>query len=218
MTDFLKGYPPPPPPNADALAKIKAAVDVELAKKAPVRSWQREALMLWGAPFGVFVIVAVGLLISGALREGALASRLLTVLPLLAAAALCAFAALAPRRPGVRLVAVSAAVSSALLLVVARSGITAVSAVPEWVCTALHLASAIVPVLVAVLMLRGVAPSPLRAAVAGLAMGTTGAMLGELACGQGLRHVAVFHLGAWALVVLACIGFSRVVVPRSYAP
>lgn len=217
MTDLLKRYPPPAP-DADALAKIQASVNAELGKKKPVRSWQREALMLWGAPFGVFLIVAAGLLVAGALREGTLASRLLTVLPLLSAAALCAFAALAPRRRSVRLIAVLAAATAALLLVVARGGITAVSATPEWVCTALHLASAIVPVLVAVWMLRGVAPSPMRAAVAGLAMGSTGAMLGELACGQGMRHVAVFHLGAWALVVLTCVVASRVVTPRSYAP
>lgn len=217
MTDFLDKYSVEPA-KADSLAKINAAVKAELSAKKKVRTWQQEALMLFGASFGVFLVLAIAVLITGAARAEALPTRVVTVLPLLAASALCAFAALAPRRRMVRVAALLSAICAAVLLVVARSGVTSISTTPEWVCTALHVASAIVPIFAAVMFLRGTAPSPLRAAVAGLAMGTTGAMLGELVCEQGLRHVALFHLGAWAIVVAACLVLSRIVPPRSYAP
>jgi hypothetical protein len=217
MTDFLDKLKVEPA-EPDALAKINAAVKSELAQKKPVRSWQQQALMLFGASFGVFVVVAIAVLLSGAARSEVLPSKVGTLLPMIAASALCAFAALAPRRRLIRIAAMFSALSAAVLLVVARAGVDRVSPTPEWVCTALHVAAAVVPIFAAVMILRGTAPSPLRAAVAGLAMGTTGAMLGELVCEQGLRHVAIFHLGAWAIVVAACVALSSVVRPRSYAP
>lgn len=215
MTDFLGKYSPEPA-DPEALNKIRASVSNELG--LPARSWKGQALMLFGASFGVFAIVAVVVLAIGQARAELLPTRLVTLFPLMATSALCAFAALAPRRRSIRIAAIFSALSSGVLLVVARSGVDRISATPEWVCTALHVAAAVVPVIAAVLLLRSTAPSPLRAAVAGLSMGTTGAMLGELVCEQGLRHVALFHLGAWAIVVALCLVVSRLVPPRSYAP
>jgi ABC-type dipeptide/oligopeptide/nickel transport system ATPase component len=52
----------------------------------------------------------------------------------------------------------------------------------------------------------------------GVSAGTTGAMVGELACGRDATHVLLFHVTAWVAVVAAGALLSRVVRPRSYAP
>lgn len=217
MSDLLGKYAPDPADDA-ALARVRAAVSAELSSKKPVRTWKSEALMMFGASFAQFLLVAVVVLMTGYARSEILPAKLLTVVPLLATAAFSSFAALAPRRRGIRIAAVFSALSAAVLLVSARAGIERLSPTPEWVCTALHISAAILPVVVATLLLRGTAPNPLRAAVAGLSMGTTGAMLGELVCEQGLRHVALYHLGAWVTVVLLCVIASRTMKPTSYAP
>jgi hypothetical protein len=71
---------------------------------------------------------------------------------------------------------------------------------------------------VVVVLLRGMAPSPLRSVVAGLAAGSTGAVVGELVCAQSAAHVALFHLTTWGAVGLAVVILSSTLSPRSYAP
>jgi hypothetical protein len=51
-----------------------------------------------------------------------------------------------------------------------------------------------------------------------LAVGTTGALLGELMCGRNASHIAVFHLASWALAAVAVVALSYASKRRSFAP
>jgi hypothetical protein len=70
----------------------------------------------------------------------------------------------------------------------------------------------------ALLLLRKMAFNLSRAVVAGLAVGTTGALLGELMCGRNAAHIAVFHLASWVLASLAVVALSTRISRRSFAP
>ncbi|MBL8958017.1 MAG: DUF1109 domain-containing protein, partial [Myxococcaceae bacterium] len=62
------------------------------------------------------------------------------------------------------------------------------------------------------------APHPVRAALAGLAVGTCGALIGEVGCAQPWQHVLVYHLSAWLALMGACAVFARRLARSSYAP
>jgi hypothetical protein len=100
----------------------------------------------------------------------------------------------------------------------ARGPAWAESTLPEWVCTLSHVGVGLVPLVVAVTVLRGAAFRPLRALLAGLSVGTTGAFLGELACTQSWQHVVGYHLSAWAIAAVATLVVSLSLEPRSFAP
>jgi len=137
---------------------------------------------------------------------------------LLVTSTVCAWAALSPRGRVPRRWGVGLAMACAATLVFARGTPNTTPTLPAWVCTASHLALGIVPLVVALVALRGAVFQPLRALCAGLSVGTTGAFIGELACEQDWRHVASYHLFAWALLALVALVLSRSLKPRSYAP
>lgn len=111
-----------------------------------------------------------------------------------------------------------AALSAGALVWTRPAEVASLSTTPEWVCTASPLAAAVPAAAVALWMLRGMAFKLSRAVVAGLAVGTTGALLGELMCGRNAAHVAVFHLGSWALASVAVVALSARLSRRSFAP
>jgi hypothetical protein len=92
------------------------------------------------------------------------------------------------------------------------------STTPEWVCTVSHLGLGAGPLGLMLAMLRKSALSAARTALAGLAVGATGAMLGELACEQSWVHVATFHLSAWLGLAVVAMLVARRLAPRSFAP
>jgi hypothetical protein len=124
---------------------------------------------------------------------------------------------LAPRRRGQVLAGFVVAGAGLIGLVAMRGAGTPSSAAP-WVCTLSHLSIGAAPLLLALALLRKSAIGPARAALAGLAVGTTGAMIGEIGCEQGWMHVLVWHLSAWVALAIVAGLVSRRLMPRSFAP
>ena len=85
-------------------------------------------------------------------------------------------------------------------------------------CASCCLGLALPAAVVALWMLRGMAFNLSRAIAAGLAVGTTGALLGELMCGRDAAHIAVFHLSSWTLAAIAVAALSTRLTRRSFAP
>ncbi|RKH10028.1 DUF1109 family protein [Corallococcus sp. CA053C] len=208
------------PPRLDpgALERALAASRAELALGRPVRRWRPQAVGLFAASAGMALATTAVFVALGRTTGSAVLGRAPMLAMLLATSAVCSWAALSPRGQQLRWVGVGMALVSAALLVLTRGAMREPSSLPEWVCTASHVAVALVPVAVALAVLRWAAFNPLRAAVAGLAAGTVGAFVGELACGLGAGHVAAYHLGAWALVALMTGALSKRLKPRTYAP
>lgn len=201
-----------------ALTRALESARGELALNQPVRHWRTQAAWVMASSFAIALLVAGVLLAGGALSGAALLHRAPLLLLLFTTSGVCAWGALSPHGRGLRRAAVGLAMACAATLVLARGSPSAPPSLPGWVCTASHLAVDLVPLIVAVVVLRGAAFQPLRALCAGLSVGTTGAFVGELACEQDWRHVAGYHLLAWALVCAAALVLSRSLKPRSYAP
>ncbi|MCP3064365.1 DUF1109 domain-containing protein [Myxococcus sp. K38C18041901] len=208
----------PRPPDTAALERALASARGELALRKPVRGWRTQATWVMASSGGLALMAAVVMLAVGAVSAGALWARAPLLLLLLMTSGVCAWGALSPRGRDLRRAAVGLAMACAATLVLARGSPTTPPSLPGWVCTASHLAVGIIPLVVAVVVLRGAAFQPLRALCAGLSVGTTGAFVGELACEQDWRHVAGYHLFAWGFICVVALVLSRTLKPRSYAP
>lgn len=209
--------PTPRAPRADALAAARAAMLAEASK--PKRGgWRARMLLVLALTVGVGAVVAVVGTLAGFLSPGVLAARWVTALPVALAGTLTVVAAWTPGKRALRLGAVFLALGAAATLVLGRAASTYTSSTPEWVCTASHIAAAIPAGAVGLLGLRGMAPNRLRAVLAGLGIGTVGALLGELICERGPLHVGLYHLSAWGVVAAAIVVIASRLAPRSFAP
>ena len=207
----------PPPPSLAALTAARAAMIAELS--SPRRSWKTGASRLVAATLGLGVLLGVGALVSGAAAPETLAARWLSLATLALVGPLLAFSAARPGSAWLRRGAwLSAIVGAATLLLTRPAQVDSLSTSPEWVCALSHLGVALPAMLVALSLLRGMAFNIGRAVAAGLAVGTTGALLGELMCGRDAAHIAVFHLAAWALAAVSVVALSFGSTRRSFAP
>jgi hypothetical protein len=77
------------------------------------------------------------------------------------------------------------------------------------VCPASQLLVGLAPLAVVLRGLRGQAWSWRRGITAGLALGTTGAMWGQIACERDALHVALHHGGVWLALALCCAFLLR---------
>ena len=207
-----------PASNAAALERALAAARQELALKRPVRRWRTQAVWVFSSSVAVVGLVAAVLLIQEQMTWQTLGERAPLLALLWSTSAVCAWSALSPRGRWLRLVGGLMAMASAATLVLMRGEASAPSSVPAWVCALSHFAVGLGPLAVSVIALRASVFRPARALVAGLAVGTSGALLGELACAQDWRHVAGYHLTAWALIAVVEVVVSRFLKPRSFAP
>jgi hypothetical protein len=205
-------------PSADALQRALSAARQELASKKRVRRWWTQALWVFTSSVAMVGLTAVVLLVQEQVSLATLLSRAPLFGLVWFTGAVCAWGALSPRGQSLRIAGVVLSMSSAAALVLARGTSLVEPTLPPWVCTASHLAVGIGPLIVSLVALRTAAFRPLRALVAGLAVGTTGALVGELACAQGWQHVAGYHLTAWALIACVELVVSRSLEPRSFAP
>lgn len=205
----------PEAPRPAALERIRAAARAELAR-APRFDWRRDALRLFAITALLSVVVVTVAHFAGgwAVHAG---DRALTLTLLLSVQALGALAAFAPRARPLQLVTLSLAALGMVALVLLR-GEGAPSASHGITCTLSHVALAIGPLVAGVALLRHAAFAPSRALAAGSAIGTVGAFAGELVCGQGARHVALFHVPAWLVAVGLALFVSRRLRPLSFAP
>lgn len=204
---------PVAPPSAETTARVRAALSAELAR-GPQRPWRRDAWLILALALALPTVGAAVFGLTGGLSFGP--ERLPALGLLVACAAACGWAAASPRARGSAWGACAAGLGA--VAVVVSHGETVPSSSPEWLCTVSHVAAALPGLVLAALVLRRTAPSWRRALVAGLGVGTTGAMFGELACAQGVRHALVFHLSAWAVVAGLAVLASRLTKARSYAP
>jgi hypothetical protein len=211
--------PPPRPPRAEALAAARAAVLAEAARPRGA-GWRARMLAVLALTVGVGVAVAVVGSMTGLVPMGTLATRWVTALPVALAGTLTVIAAWTPGKRAWRVAALVLAAGAAAALALAHVAIGAGEdgTSPEWLCTVSHIAAAIPAGAVGLVGLRTMAPSRLRAVLAGLGIGTVGALLGELMCERGPFHVALFHLSAWAVVATVVVVIAARLVPRSFAP
>ncbi|HLK99195.1 MAG TPA: DUF1109 domain-containing protein [Myxococcaceae bacterium] len=207
-----------PASNATSLERALAAARQELALKRPVRRWRTQAVWVFFSSVAVVGLVAAVLLIQEQMTWQTLLDRAPLFALLWSTSAVCAWSSLSPRGRWLRLVGGLMAMASAAALVLMRGSVAPVSSVPAWVCTLSHFAVGLGPLAVSVIALRACVFRPARALIAGLAVGTSGALLGELACAQDWRHVAGYHLTAWALIAVVEVVVSRFLKPRSFAP
>jgi hypothetical protein len=204
-------------PGADpGLEKMRAALFAEL-EVAPKRSWRGDVLLVVGTCWLAFLAAAAALVFSGQVQAAHLLARAVPLSMLAGVVAVAGFAALAPRNRTQLLVGYLVAAVGLIGLVLLR-GEGHPSTTAPWVCTVSHAAFGAGPLVLMLSLLRKSALGAARTALAGLAIGATGAMLGELSCEQGWAHVAVWHLGAWLGLAAASLLVSRRLVPRSYAP
>ncbi len=199
-----------------SLDAMRAALQAEL-KRPPARSWRKGLALTVGASWALMLAFGVALVASGSASPAQLASRGALIAGLAALTALLGGLALAPLGRLAPAAGVLAGVAGAAGLVLAR-GAGLEGTAPEWLCTVTHLGAGALPLGLMIAALRRAAPNPWRALAGGFAVGTTGAVIGELACGRGWQHVLVYHLSAWALVAAASLLVSRRVKPLSYAP
>ena len=204
-------------PTMDALARARAAALAELRAAPVARPWRAEAARLAGAFLLTSLVAAATALAASLAGWGRVLERGWPIAGLLAIAALGGVAAVAPRMGGARAVVIALTPVFMAALALSR-GVGLPSTTPAWVCSASHVALGVIPLGFALAALRRSAWRWSRALAAGLAAGTAGALLGELACRQGARHVLVHHLGAWVVIALACTLFSRRLGSRSFAP
>ncbi len=207
----------PEPPAFSALQAARAAMVAELGR--PRTTWKTHALLLVAASLGFAALIAVGVLGSGAAEPATLAARWLSLAALALVGPLLAWSAARPGGVGWRRGGWALAAVSAVTLVGTRPAqVSSLSTSPEWVCTLSHLGVAVPAMVVALLLLRGMAFNAGRAIAAGLAVGTTGALLGELMCGRNAAHIAVFHLASWSLAAVAVVALSFTARRKSFAP
>ncbi|MBU8894508.1 DUF1109 domain-containing protein [Corallococcus sp. M34] len=208
----------PGSPSPQALERALDSARQELSTSPRAANWRMQALGAVGICVGLVLAVAAVLLAAGPSSVGLMLGRAPLLGLLLLTCALCAWSALMPRGRSLRRWSLSLTWVTAAALVLTRATPPEASELPGWVCTASHVAAAVGPLAWMLIALRGTVFAPRRALIAGLAVGTTGACVGELACQQDWRHVAVWHLLAWALVALASVALSSLLKPRSYAP
>lgn len=206
------------PADAASLGKTLEAARQELARSRTVRRWRTQALWVFISTVALAVLNAAALLVMKQMTVGTLLSKAPLFVLLWITGAVCAWGSLSPRGQRLRTAGVGLSVVSAVALVLMRGEPLVESTLPGWVCTASHVAVGLGPLIVAALALRSAAFRPMRALVAGLAVGTTGALVGELACTQGRMHVLGYHLTAWAVIAAVEWVVSRALKTRSFAP
>ncbi|MEW5740843.1 MAG: DUF1109 domain-containing protein [Myxococcota bacterium] len=209
--------PTPGAPRASALASARAAMLAEAAKPRGM-GWRARVGLVLALTVGAAAALAVGGMAAGFVSPDVLASRWMTALPVTVAGILTVLAAWSPGRRGMRFAALFLAVGAAVTLVLGRTASELAGSTPEWVCTVSHLAAAIPAGVVGLIGLRGMAPNRMRALLAGLGVGTVGALLGELVCARGPLHVGLYHLSAWAVVAAAIVVLASRLTSKSFAP
>jgi hypothetical protein len=210
------------PPAEEALSASRTAALAALRATPREIPWTRHAAVITGFGLGVTLVGALVTALVGGPAARLFGARLPVVTLLLGAQAVALWAAVRPGRWWGATMAWSAAAVGAALLVGLRAVTTgqgqSVSDAGGWICTASHLAVGLAPAVVMLSVVRRIAWSLPRALTAGLAVGISGLVWGEIACERSWSHVLVSHVGALAVMVLACALASRLLARGTFAP
>jgi hypothetical protein len=204
-------------PSDEAITRAHAAALAELRGTPVATSWRRHAAVVAVVLAGIGVAAVAAAFLASLAGAADVVARAPMLAALLAVAVAGGVASQAPGARRWTAVATGGALVTMAWLVVSRGAGTP-SATAEWVCSVSHVAVGLLPLAVGLGSLRHSAWNRRRALATGLGAGTAGALLGELACHQGARHVLVHHVGAWLLVAIACVAISRRLRPRTFAP
>lgn len=202
------------PSGAD---KTRALLQEALKEKPPVERWTKQWRNTMASSLALVALSAVLLFLSGNIDGEWLLHRAPSLAILAVTGAFCSWAALSPKAQKMRPWSLGLWLLAMVGMVVLRHD-DAPPAVTPWFCTLGHLGIGLIPLWVALGALRNTAPGKLRWLLAGVFVGTTGAMSGELGCVGGLTHVAIYHLAAWWAMALVAVLLSLWVKTKSYAP
>jgi hypothetical protein len=108
-----------------------------------------------------------------------------------------------------------AAAAGAAFVLTARGGGHADG--PGWICSLSQLGAGLAPLTLALFTLRDGAWSWRRGITAGLALGSSSAIWGEIACARGVLHVAVHHGGPCLLLLSLVLLVGRALPRRALA-
>ena len=205
-----------PPTDPIALDRVKDALKPEL-ENTQSSEWSKDLLLLALSTTGLTVVLAIGAFTLGGWELDMIPTRFFTLVPVLLIQLLAMVSCVAPRATRLGQFTVFLAPITFLLMVMLRPESEPTMNHP-WVCSVSHFALAVLPLLIGFRVLAHAAISPWRAISAGLAAGSVGALLGELACGQGSTHIAMFHVPAWIFTAAIAYFVSRQIRPKSYAP
>lgn len=201
--------------STSPLDRAREALTAELRKPA-APSWKASLAMPVAAAWVIMVGASAALIALGDATP-LLASRLPLIVSLALLTGLSGWLAVAPLGRAAPVVGAVLGLAAAAGLVLVR-GAGLPSQTPEWVCGVSHLGAGVIPLGFMIAALRRASPNPWRALAGGFAVGTTGAVIGELACSRGWDHVLKYHLGAWLMIAVVCLVLSRRIRPLSYAP
>lgn len=207
-----------PPPLPTALDRARGEALRELAASGPARPWRLQARTLAAT---VGVITLAGVIVVAVINwppSMLLRNRWPAMVALGVAQVVGLVAAIAPGRSRLGPVSWALAALGVLVVLARRHTAGADTALPGWICSASHLAVGLVPLTLVVRRLRDITFSFRRAFTAGLALGVSAPLWGEVACERGLSHTLIHHVGSLVLLALACLILSRTGPRRSYAP
>lgn len=186
-----------------------------------IAPWQRQAATMMMVGLTVTVVGALTTARLAGIQPRLFDGRLPAVLLLLVAQAVALWSAIAPGRWWGRNLAWAATALGAGLLLQGRAAMAAPSlaaAATGWICSVSHLGVGLVPAVVMLGFLRGISWSVPRAITAGMAVGISGLIWGEIACERSLGHVLVHHVGAMAVMTLACAALAHRLSRHAFAP
>jgi hypothetical protein len=192
-----------------ALRAARATALSALRAKPVSVPWQRQAATMTALGLTVTTLAALVTAHLGGMRLG---GRLPGVAVLLVAQGFALWSAIAPGRWWGRKLAWGAAALGAGLVLYGRAATGAATPAHDatgWICSASHLGVGLLPAAMMLGFLRGISWSLPRALTAGLAIGISGLIWGEIACERSLGHVIVHHVGALTLMTIACAAIAN---------
>jgi hypothetical protein len=205
-----------------ALRAVRAtALSALRAEPAAAVSWKRQAATMTVLGLTVTALAALMTARLGGTAAGLLGARLPAVALLLVAQGFALWSAIAPGRWWGRKVAWGTAAIGAALLLYGRASAGAATPTSEatgWICSTSHLGVALFPAVMMLGLLRGISWSVPRALTAGLAIGISGLIWGEIACERSLGHVLLHHVGAMALIAIACAAVAKRLARGAHVP
>lgn len=198
------------------LERVRARA-LEAAAEPPARPWRVDVFLAWSLTIGFSLAVGLVTGVLGAWSSGPLLVHASPVLLLLLAQLTGAYGAIAPAARRAQLASLVIAGAGMAVLVSSR-GAGIESASPEWLCSLSHLGLVAGPCAALLLLQRRAHLTVLRTLSAGVAAGSIGALAGELVCGRGSLHVALFHLPVWIAAAAFTALLGRVLRSATYAP
>ena len=204
-------------PSGREATHTRALLEEALKHKPPSRPWHLEWRNTLLSALLLVVLSAAMLLLSGNTTWSWIWARMPSLLLLASSGGFCAWAALSPRALRYRPFSLGVWLLAMVGVVLLRGNDEPPSVTP-WVCTLGHVGMGVIPLWVAVGALRNVAPGRWRWLLAGVFVGTTGAMGGELGCVGGMTHIALYHLAAWWAMAVVAFVLSFFLKSKTYAP